>query len=89
MWSYDHDTHTYGCSLRSDCDAVDVSAVAKAMGGGGHPRAAGFSFAGRSIDDLLQPAPATALKAGAEASAAAGSKRKADVVAAAETKLGT
>jgi phosphoesterase RecJ-like protein len=32
-------------SLRSNDDRVDVSAIARAMGGGGHRQAAGFSTA--------------------------------------------
>ena len=32
-------------SLRSDPDGLDVSQIAKAHGGGGHPHAAGFQEA--------------------------------------------
>jgi phosphoesterase RecJ-like protein len=39
-------------SLRSSHDEVDVSAIARASGGGGHPQAAGFSSE-RSIDEII------------------------------------
>jgi phosphoesterase RecJ-like protein len=35
--------HTYKGSLRSSIDELDVSAIARRFGGGGHPQAAGFS----------------------------------------------
>src|SRR5581483_6358977 len=35
--------HTYKGSLRSSIDELDVSAIARQFGGGGHPQAAGFS----------------------------------------------
>lgn len=53
MWSYEHASKTYRVSLRSASDAVDVSIMAKAFGGGGHRRASGFTFAGSSIQELL------------------------------------
>ena len=40
-------------SLRSATGTVDVSAIAQRHGGGGHPRAAGFST-DLSYDELLQ-----------------------------------
>ena len=40
----------YTFSLRSDANGADVSEVAKALGGGGHKRASGFSVS--SFDDL-------------------------------------
>jgi len=60
IWEFDHATRVFRVSLRSDCDEVDVSAIAKKLGGGGHRRAAGFSHTGASIYDLLlevEPAP--------------------------------
>lgn len=39
-------------SLRSSHDEVDVSAIARGMGGGGHRQAAGFS-SDRSIDEIV------------------------------------
>lgn len=39
-------------SLRSSHDDVDVSAIARGMGGGGHPQAAGFS-SDQSIDEIV------------------------------------
>jgi phosphoesterase RecJ-like protein len=39
-------------SLRSSHDEVDVSAIARAAGGGGHRQAAGFSSE-RSIDEIV------------------------------------
>lgn len=45
------DTNTWQVSLRSH-GAVDVSVVAVASGGGGHPRAAGYTFVG--TDDELR-----------------------------------
>jgi oligoribonuclease NrnB/cAMP/cGMP phosphodiesterase (DHH superfamily) len=56
IWTYDHKTRSIYVSLRSDSDDVDVSAIAKGLGGGGHKRAAGFTYLGASIEDLLLPA---------------------------------
>lgn len=53
IWNYDHVKRSIYVSLRSDSDDVDVSAIAKSMGGGGHKRAAGFTFAGQNIEELL------------------------------------
>lgn len=39
-----------GLSLRTDKDDIDVSVIAKHFGGGGHPKASGFSI---SIDDKI------------------------------------
>jgi hypothetical protein len=55
IWSYDHSKKSIYVSLRSDSDDVDVSIIAKSFGGGGHKRAAGFSYSGSSIEDLLLP----------------------------------
>ena len=43
-------------SLRSSLDEVDVSAIARASGGGGHRQAAGFSTE-RSIDEIIDVPP--------------------------------
>jgi phosphoesterase RecJ-like protein len=40
-------------SMRSATDAVDVSAIARRRGGGGHQRAAGFS-SGESIEEIIE-----------------------------------
>jgi phosphoesterase RecJ-like protein len=39
-------------SLRSSHDEVDVSAIARQAGGGGHPQAAGFSSEW-SVDEIV------------------------------------
>lgn len=49
--AYDHSKRHYYVSLRSDSDAVDVSILAKALGGGGHRRASGFTC--ESLEDVL------------------------------------
>ncbi|HEX4108884.1 MAG TPA: bifunctional oligoribonuclease/PAP phosphatase NrnA [Solirubrobacteraceae bacterium] len=56
-------------SLRSSDEGVDVSAIARALGGGGHPRAAGFStqLALDDIADALRGAMAAQLEASAVA----------------------
>ena len=41
LWSYDHEDEQYRYSLRSIDSKVDVSAIAKRFGGGGHRNAAG------------------------------------------------
>lgn len=53
MWSFDHEKRNYYVSLRSNSDDVDVSAIARSLGGGGHKRAAGFSHTGASIEEIL------------------------------------
>ena len=40
-------------SLRATDGSVDVSSIARSMGGGGHPQAAGFSTT-LSYEDVLQ-----------------------------------
>jgi len=40
-------------SMRSASDALDVSAIARQRGGGGHPRAAGFSSE-ESIEEIIE-----------------------------------
>lgn len=52
VWSVDHDLRVH-CSLRSNGD-YDVSAIAKAFGGGGHKNAAGFSTDMKTIMEWLQ-----------------------------------
>lgn len=53
LWFYNHANDTYVCSLRSARDDVDVSAIARSLGGGGHKRASGFSYAGPRLQDLF------------------------------------
>jgi phosphoesterase RecJ-like protein len=55
-------------SLRSSRDELDVSAIARQRGGGGHPQAAGFSSA-ESIEEIVAFIRAEFAKAGAAASA--------------------
>ncbi len=50
--AYDHAKRHYYVSLRSDSDDVDVSVIAKSLGGGGHKRASGFTCA--SLADILR-----------------------------------
>ena len=40
-------------SLRSSVDELDVSAIARTFGGGGHPQAAGFS-SDATIDEITE-----------------------------------
>jgi phosphoesterase RecJ-like protein len=40
-------------SMRSASDALDVSAIARQRGGGGHRRAAGFS-SGETIEEIIE-----------------------------------
>ncbi|OQB06525.1 MAG: Bifunctional oligoribonuclease and PAP phosphatase NrnA [bacterium ADurb.Bin212] len=44
---YESDNGNIKGSLRTESDKVDVSALAKLFGGGGHKKASGFSFSGR------------------------------------------
>lgn len=53
VWAYNHDSASYMCSLRSASDAVDVAALARLLGGGGHKRASGFTYRGTRMEDLL------------------------------------
>ena len=72
IWEYDHATAVYRVSLRSDCDEVDVSLIARKLGGGGHRRASGFSHTGASIGELFLDveAPPAGWKAAPAAAAA-------------------
>lgn len=45
-WFHQQSTNSFICSLRSRTDEVDVSAIAKKYGGGGHVKAAGFEWNG-------------------------------------------
>ena len=54
VWQYDHDQGITNVSLRSNSDEVDVSLMAKSMGGGGHRRAAGFEVRGCGLDSLIE-----------------------------------
>jgi uncharacterized protein len=65
MWTYEHAARAFRVSLRSASDAADVAAVAKALGGGGHRRAAGFSYTGAHVNDLLLTGDAGAPEGGA------------------------
>lgn len=67
IWNYDHASRVFRCSLRSDSDEVDVSALARVLGGGGHRRAAGFGHSGPSIEDLFEYVPQPAATARGEA----------------------
>jgi len=67
LYSYDHATGSFICSLRSATDEVDVSAIAKALGGGGHKRASGFLLVGDSLQPVLT---APVLRAGGGGGAA-------------------
>ena len=55
-------------SLRSSRDELDVSAIARQRGGGGHPQAAGFSST-ESVEEIVAFIRAEFAKAGAAASA--------------------
>lgn len=44
MWEYDIKLNEFWLALRSDNNKVDVSAVAKSLGGGGHRNAAGITL---------------------------------------------
>ena len=57
MWVYSLDKKEYVISMRSR--EVDVSEIAKAMGGGGHRLAAAFSFPKKrfEIDDIFEGSP--------------------------------
>ncbi len=79
--AYDHAKRHYYVSLRSDSDEVDVSVIAKSLGGGGHRRASGFTC--ERLEDVLVYEDGTPVgqgKAkegggGASSSGGAGSKR--------------
>jgi bifunctional oligoribonuclease and PAP phosphatase NrnA len=55
-------------SLRSSRDELDVSAIARKRGGGGHPQAAGFSSR-ESVEEIIAFIRAEFAGAGAAASA--------------------
>jgi len=55
IWNYDGNKKSIYVSLRSDSDEVDVSIIAKQLGGGGHKRAAGFTYNNINIEELLAP----------------------------------
>ena len=44
IWYYDHDDKRIKVSLRAFHDRIDVSEVSKKYKGGGHKKAAGFTF---------------------------------------------
>jgi nanoRNase/pAp phosphatase (c-di-AMP/oligoRNAs hydrolase) len=68
--AYDLAKRHYYVSLRSASDAVDVSAICKALGGGGHKRAGGFTC--ERLEDVLVFADGSPVGAPAEG---AGAKR--------------
>jgi hypothetical protein len=68
--AYDLAKRHYYVSLRSASDAVDVSAICKALGGGGHKRAGGFTC--ERLEDVLVFADGAPVGAPAEG---AGAKR--------------
>ena len=72
--AYDLAKRHYYVSLRSASDAVDVSVICKAMGGGGHKRAGGFTC--ERLEDVLVFADGTPV-GGAEGGGAAGKRAKA------------
>jgi oligoribonuclease NrnB/cAMP/cGMP phosphodiesterase (DHH superfamily) len=53
LWSYHTANKEYSIMLRTRNDNVDLSQIAKTFGGGGHPRAARFTWKGQ-IDNLWQ-----------------------------------
>lgn len=57
MWIYNLDKKEYVISMRSK--DIDVSNIAKVMGGGGHKLAAAFSFSKKliDIDDIFEGSP--------------------------------
>jgi hypothetical protein len=63
-------------SLRSASDAVDVSVICKALGGGGHKRAGGFTC--EKLEDALLFADGAPVGAPAESAGAAGKRAKAE-----------
>ena len=52
IWSYNHVTDEYYVSLRS-CGDIDVSAIAKSFGGGGHRNASGCTLKGISPSEAF------------------------------------
>jgi len=54
IWDFDHERKNYSVSLRSNEEKkIDVSAVAKKFGGGGHACAAGCQWNGAHIEDMF------------------------------------
>lgn len=53
MGMYDVKSCEWWCSLRSGPQGPDVSELAKSLGGGGHPRAAGFTHHDSSLETLF------------------------------------
>jgi oligoribonuclease NrnB/cAMP/cGMP phosphodiesterase (DHH superfamily) len=54
VWHYEQEADVTRVSLRSNSDDVDVSVMAKSMGGGGHRRASGFELRGCGLNSLVQ-----------------------------------
>jgi oligoribonuclease NrnB/cAMP/cGMP phosphodiesterase (DHH superfamily) len=58
VWHFDHFKKNYWVSMRaSRKNTVDVGALASQFGGGGHEKAAAFTFQGSDIDELFEPLP--------------------------------
>ena len=56
IWYFDHEAQKTKASLRAFHDNVDVSEIAKAFGGGGHPKSSGFILdKSKHIDDIFHP----------------------------------
>jgi nanoRNase/pAp phosphatase (c-di-AMP/oligoRNAs hydrolase) len=53
--TYEHAVGLWRMSLRSARDDVDVAAIARQLGGGGHRRASGFQHLGAAIAEVLMP----------------------------------
>ena len=53
IWSWSHKRKSHRVSLRSFYDHVDCSEIAKIFGGGGHQKAAGFSYEGKNIEAIF------------------------------------
>jgi len=53
LWNYDHFKGAYQVCLRGE-GKVDLSAIAKQFGGGGHPKASAFRT-NKHIEELFEP----------------------------------
>lgn len=52
LWNYHYNHNEYGIMLRTRHDGIDLSILASKYGGGGHPRAARFTYKG-NIQNLF------------------------------------
>lgn len=57
LWEYNLKEKCFKISLRSTRAEHDVSDIARKLGGGGHPKAASFKWAGPSIESLFETDP--------------------------------